>query len=124
MNMVPPTINLLRRQIVIAAITVILSIAAMLIPLPVAAAHGFFVDGYGVDVHAEPGKSADVTFTADQPGKFKIRCSISCGVLHPFMIGELNVEPDTPLGRAIAALGMVTMGALVLFWKPASTHGA
>ncbi len=79
------------------------------------AAHGLFIDGYGVDMHVEPGKSAEVTFVADQPGKFKIRCSIACGPLHPFMTGELNVEPDSPLLRAIAAMLIVSVGAFVYF---------
>ncbi len=79
------------------------------------AAHGLFIDGYGVDLHAEPGKSADVTFVADQPGKFKIRCSIACGPLHPFMTGEFQVEPDSPLLRAIVAMLIAAVGAFVYF---------
>jgi heme/copper-type cytochrome/quinol oxidase subunit 2 len=145
-----------RRHFTIAAITLLLIVAAMLIPLPAVAstpqtrtievtarqfafepatldiqrgdmvtihlesldaAHGFFVDGYDVDIHAEPGKSAETTFVADKPGKFKIRCSVSCGALHPFMIGEMNVEPDFPFMRAVAATLIATIGALVYFWK-------
>jgi cytochrome c oxidase subunit 2 len=79
------------------------------------AAHGLFIDGYDVDLHAEPGKRADVTFVADQPGKFKVRCSISCGVLHPFMIGELQVEPNSPFMRAMTAMLVATLGALFYF---------
>ncbi len=79
------------------------------------AAHGLFIDGYGVDLHAEPGKSAELTFVADQPGKFKIRCSIPCGVLHPFMTGELQVDPDSPLLRAIVAMLIAGVGAFVYF---------
>ncbi len=144
------------RQISIAAITVLLSVAAMLAPFPVSAAtamthtvnvsarqfafepailqvqrgdsvrlrfesldasHGLFIDGYGVNVQAEPGQSAEVTFVADQAGKFKIRCSVTCGPLHPFMMGELQVSPDWPLGRALAAMFITTAGALAFFWK-------
>lgn len=140
----------------IAAVTLLSSLAAMLIPLPVAtpaalartievsarqfafepaslqvqrgdsitlhfesldAAHGLYIDGYPVDLHAEPGHSAQLTFVADREGKFKIRCSISCGALHPFMTGELTVEPNWPLGRAIAALFIATAGALAFFWN-------
>jgi cytochrome c oxidase subunit 2 len=143
-----------RRQIIIAATTLFLAVAAMLAPLPLAAAaprayslqvnarqyafepaslsvqrgdtitlhfesldaaHGLFIDGYDVDLHAEPGKSADVTFIADRPGKFKIRCSVSCGALHPFMIGELEVEPNSPFLRATAAMLIAMAGAFVYF---------
>ena len=145
-----------RRQFAVAAITSLLIVAAMLVPLPAAAsapqthtidvmarqfafepatldiqrgdtvtihlesldsAHGLFVDGYDVDIHAEPGKSAEATFVADKEGKFKIRCSVSCGVLHPFMIGEMNVEPDFPFVRAVAATIIMSIGALAFFWK-------
>ena len=67
----------------------------------------------------EPGKSAVVTFVADKEGKFKFRCSIPCGTLHPFMIGELNVEPNSPLARALAATLIVALGAVVWFWRDA-----
>jgi heme/copper-type cytochrome/quinol oxidase subunit 2 len=81
------------------------------------AAHGLFVDGYDVNIQAEPGKSAVVTFVADKAGKFKFRCSIPCGTLHPFMIGELNVEPNAPLVRALAATLIIAIGAVIYFWK-------
>ncbi len=81
------------------------------------AVHGFFIDGYDVNIQAEPGKSADVTFVADREGKFKVRCSIACGPLHPFMIGELQVAPDLPFARALLAMLIATFGALALFWR-------
>lgn len=151
---------MIRRQIAIAATTLLLAVAAMLAPLPLPiptaqartievqarqfafepaslqvqrgdtvtlhfesldAAHGLFIDGYPVDLHAEPGKSADVTFVADQAGKFKIRCSVACGVLHPFMIGELEVEPNSPFLRAIAAMLIATVGAFAYFRHDRST---
>ena len=81
------------------------------------AVHGLFVDGYAVNIQAEPGKSAQVTFVADKEGKFKFRCSVSCGALHPFMIGELAVEPNFPLARAMSATLIAAVGALAFFWK-------
>jgi heme/copper-type cytochrome/quinol oxidase subunit 2 len=53
--------------------------------------HGFYIDGYDVDLLVEPGKESVVTIVADKPGKFKIRCSVTCGYMHPFMVGELVV---------------------------------
>ncbi len=81
------------------------------------AVHGLFVDGYDVDIQAEPGQSAQVTFVADQEGKFKFRCSVSCGALHPFMIGELQVLPEIPFVRAVAATLIATLGGLAFFWR-------
>jgi heme/copper-type cytochrome/quinol oxidase subunit 2 len=81
------------------------------------ATHGLFIDGYNVDIQAEPGKSADVTFVADRAGTFKFRCSVSCGTLHPFMIGELNVDPVFPFARATVATLIAAIGALAFFWR-------
>lgn len=70
--------------------------------------HGFYLDSYGIEQRVQPGIAQQVSFTADQPGKFRYRCSVSCGSLHPFMIGELVITPNLPFGRAslfvIAAL--------------------
>jgi cytochrome c oxidase subunit 2 len=74
--------------------------------------HGLYVDGYDVDIRAQPGLPAEATFVADKAGKFKFRCSVSCGAMHPFMIGELVVGPNLPFGRAVAALVIVTVGCL------------
>jgi heme/copper-type cytochrome/quinol oxidase subunit 2 len=81
------------------------------------AVHGLMIDGYDVDIQAEPGRSAHATFVANREGTYKFRCTVSCGALHPFMIGELAVVPDWPLDRAIAATLITTIGALLYFWK-------
>ncbi len=80
------------------------------------AEHGLFIDGYDVNIQAEPGKSAEITFVADKEGKFKFRCSVTCGALHPFMIGEMTVDPDFPFVRAVAATIIASVGALAFFW--------
>ena len=79
--------------------------------------HGLSLDGYDVDLQAEPGKSSEVTFVAEREGTYRFRCSVTCGVLHPFMIGELQVTPDLPFGRALAALSIAVAGALAYFRK-------
>ncbi len=81
------------------------------------AVHGLYIDGHDVDIQAEPGKSAQATFVAAHEGKFKFRCSVSCGALHPFMIGELTVEPNYPFARAVVATMLATLGAVLVFWK-------
>lgn len=70
--------------------------------------HGFYLDGFGIDERVEPGLSREFTFSANRAGKFKYRCSVACGPLHPFMIGELVIEPNEPLLRAI---GLVILAA-------------
>ena len=82
--------------------------------------HGLYIDGYDVDITAEPGKPAQASFVADRVGKFKFRCSVSCGALHPFMIGELVVGPNTPFWRAVAALIIVATGSLVALGQRAA----
>jgi len=74
--------------------------------------HGLHLDGYGVDMTADPGQTARTTFVADRAGTFTIRCSVPCGPLHPFMIGRLRVDPsDTLLRAAGLALLAVLFGA-------------
>ncbi len=68
--------------------------------------HGLYVDGYAVSAVAEPGRPVSVTFVADRPGKFRLRCSVACGSLHPFMLGELVVLPQSfyPLAQGLTLL--------------------
>lgn len=81
------------------------------------AIHGLYLDGYGVNLKAEPGHRAQTTFVADKVGKFKFRCSISCGGLHPFMIGELRVGFNLPFARTVAAMVIAATGGIVYFWR-------
>lgn len=81
------------------------------------AVHGLYLDGYDIQLVAEPGKSATATFVANQEGKFKFRCSVACGALHPFMIGEMNVTPNAPFARAFLITLVAVMGAVAFFWK-------
>lgn len=79
--------------------------------------HGFYLDGYDVQQRVEPGVTERIEFTADKPGKFRYRCSVSCGALHPFMIGELVVDSNTPFWRAIGFVLIAVAGMLVYIWK-------
>lgn len=79
--------------------------------------HGFYLDGYDLKQRVEPGVAERIDFTADRAGKFRYRCSVNCGPLHPFMIGELVVDANTPYWRA---LGMIVVGAggmLLNLWQ-------
>ena len=74
--------------------------------------HGFYLDGYAIETRVEPGISQQVEFVADQVGKFRYRCSVSCGTLHPFMIGELIVGPNLIFMRAVGLTLVVLAGTL------------
>jgi heme/copper-type cytochrome/quinol oxidase subunit 2 len=92
--------------------------------------HGFFLEGHDLDVRilplepvvelrrpSRPGEVEEVeeiVFTADREGKFRYRCSQTCGYMHPFMLGELVVAPNrlfpTSLGMTLGLL----LGSLVV----------
>lgn len=76
--------------------------------------HGFFLEGYDIDAKVKPGDAPEystlflrhpsrevefrnvdrIVFTADKTGKFRYRCSVTCGYMHPFMQGELIIVPN------------------------------
>ena len=85
--------------------------------------HGLYVDGYGVSVQADPGQTATLTFIADRGGSFRMRCNVTCGAMHPFMIGKLNVGSNASWLRA-AGLALVGLAGLALFPKPKTLAGA
>lgn len=82
--------------------------------------HGFYLDGYGIQERVEPGVTKQIEFMAERTGKFRYRCSVSCGSLHPFMIGELVVGPNEPFWRAIA---LVIVGLFTLLTYQFLTKG-
>lgn len=98
--------------------------------------HGFYLEGYDLDAAipplrpavelrrpSQPGKAEtveEVTFTADREGKFRYRCSMTCGFLHPFMLGELVVSPNRLLPVSLGLTwGLLLGGFLVAALKGA-----
>ncbi|MEM4310873.1 MAG: cupredoxin domain-containing protein [Nitrososphaerales archaeon] len=82
--------------------------------------HGFYIDGYNVDKEVRRGDEVTVTIVADKVGKFKIRCSITCGALHPFMIGEFIVEQGgVNYVFLSSAVGIILVGVstLLFIWR-------
>jgi len=73
--------------------------------------HGLYVDGYGISVEADPGQTATLTFVADRPGSF--RCNVTCGAMHPFMIGKLTVGANHWLYRGIGLAILAALGVLI-----------
>ena len=76
--------------------------------------HGLYIDDYGLQVTAEPGQRASLSFTADHAGTFRLHCPVACGDLHPFMIGKLKVKPDDLFWRASGLAVLAALGALFL----------
>lgn len=104
--------------------------------------HGFYLEAYDIDATIipqspylelsrptrpkdAPKKVEEIVFVADKTGKFRYRCSHTCGTLHPFMNGELVVAPNRLFGAGLwGMIGMMLMGAVFAFWngrRPQST---
>jgi len=77
------------------------------------AVHGLYVDGYDVSVQADPGQTNSLTFVADRPGSFRFRCNVTCGALHPFIIGKLYVGSNALLYRTIAITLLGALGLII-----------
>ncbi len=75
--------------------------------------HGLYVDGYALNITADPGQPATLSFIANRPGTFRLRCSVTCGALHPFMTGKLQVGPNLLLWRGIGLAFLAFLGVLV-----------
>ena len=76
--------------------------------------HGFFLDGYNIERDLPVDTVIVVTFVANMAGKFTFRCSVTCGNFHPYMIGELNVQPNVLFYSVIAIAGLM---ALAMIWQ-------
>jgi heme/copper-type cytochrome/quinol oxidase subunit 2 len=75
--------------------------------------HGIYIDGYDLEVHADPGQPARLSFVANKTGSFRLRCSVTCGALHPFMTGQLKVGVNWLFWKA---LGEAMLAVLAGFW--------
>lgn len=98
--------------------------------------HGFYMEGYDIDAKVAPEDAPEystlflrhpstgddfqeverINFVANKTGKFRFRCSVTCGYLHPFMQGELIVNPNYPFWAGIgllAGIAITTLSSLV-----------
>jgi len=73
--------------------------------------HGLYLDGYDLSLTADPGQTARLTFVADRAGSFRFRCNVTCGAMHPFMIGKLTVGPNHSFTLAAG----LTISAIAIF---------
>jgi plastocyanin len=91
--------------------------------------HGFYLEGHDLDVSITPMRTAvekrkpsdpdfleqveEVVLKADRTGKFRYRCSRTCGFMHPFMLGEMIVSPNRLLPTSLGLAGGVLFGGLL-----------
>ncbi len=78
--------------------------------------HGLYVDGYDISVEADPGQTKILSFIVDKPGAFRFRCNVTCGAMHPFMIGKLTVGQNNWLFRS-AGLAMLAVVSVIVSIK-------
>lgn len=76
--------------------------------------HGFFIDGYGIKTSAHPGQEGSLKFLADKVGRFSFRCSVTCGALHPYMIGHLYVSPNYLFIAGVFIVFILGLASLIL----------
>ncbi len=79
--------------------------------------HGWYIDGYAVNIKVSGDKTESVEFVADKAGTFKIRCSVTCGPFHPFLAGKFVVEQSPNIIpwliiAGVAAVAVVSVGIL------------
>jgi plastocyanin len=91
--------------------------------------HGFFVEGHDIDAEIHPQQKSfflrhpssgkgwkeveELTFVVGSPGKYRFRCSHTCGTMHPFMQGEMIVAPNIPLHAGIGSLLGLFLGMMI-----------
>ena len=100
--------------------------------------HGFFLEGYDLDAeifahqksfnirHPSKGKEwsevNEFTLITNRRGKFRYRCSHTCGSMHPFMQGELIVQPNTPFHASVGGTLGLFVGMLWTFAQRRKTR--
>ncbi len=95
--------------------------------------HGFYLEGHDLDVKITPMQSTvevrrpsrpgeveqidEVVVVTEREGKFRYRCSETCGAVHPFMLGELIVGPNRLLPTSLGlVLGLLVGGLVLTTW--------
>lgn len=102
--------------------------------------HGFFVEGYDIDArifshqkkfkirHPSEGEKwtevEELVIITDKTGKFRYRCSNTCGSMHPFMQGELIVQPNTTYHAGVGGIVGLFLGMIWMFFRRAKMQDA
>jgi heme/copper-type cytochrome/quinol oxidase subunit 2 len=93
--------------------------------------HGFYLEGHDLDSEILPNQRSfhikkpsidtewreveSVDVVLKRGGKYRYRCSHTCGTMHPFMLGELLVAPNTPFHAGVGGVVGLFIAMLVLF---------
>ena len=94
--------------------------------------HGFYMEGYDVDAEVQANVKAikvrhpsqgfnwkdtsEVFIIANKTGKFRYRCSHTCGTMHPFMQGEMIVSPNNTFHAGIGGIVGFSIGMLLMIF--------
>ena len=100
--------------------------------------HGFFLEGHDISALIEPGKpgfklrhpskdedyahAEEIVFTANRTGKFRYRCSHTCGAMHPFMQGEMIVRPNYPFLVGVGGAGGLLIAMFAVLFAMAKSR--
>ena len=79
--------------------------------------HGLSIDGYDLETSADPGQTARLSFVADRQGSFRFHCTVTCGNMHPFMVGKLQVGQNSLLWRGVLLAGLALIAGMWGVWK-------
>ncbi|MFQ6134873.1 MAG: hypothetical protein ACE5KU_03545 [Nitrososphaerales archaeon] len=81
------------------------------------AVHGFYIEDYEVrEDNIVPRSPKTVSFVADRMGMFRIHCSSICGPLHPFMMGQLIVQPSLRFIASALGVSSLTAAFIAYVW--------
>jgi plastocyanin len=102
--------------------------------------HGFYLEGYDLDAKVRPENPTfwlrhpsggekyqeveEIEFVANRTGKFRYRCSTTCGYMHPFMQGELIVSPNYLYSTSVGLSVGLAAGMLLLFRRGTAGGGS
>ena len=102
--------------------------------------HGFYLEGYDLDAKARPENDTfwlrhpsaggeyqevdQINFVASRSGKFRYRCSTTCGYMHPFMQGELLVSPNYLFSTSVGLSAGLVAGMVLFFRRSAAGGGS
>lgn len=75
--------------------------------------HGLALAGYDLETTSDPGQTSRLTFVANRSGTYRFQCTVTCGSLHPFMNGRVQVGQNMLLWRGGALAVLALLGA---FW--------